>query len=214
MPYVHGVDVTTTSLPSFFAPTARRFAANHSLTARAIWLHVSNTEDAFSTSISTGACLAFEPVELGLRFSLTEVDLCDASCSAFSIVALTGAGATVRGQRDDVHWGGTPPTAPSSASSVRASSTVALTPAAGRRRGGGRGGVSGGRVGRARGGATGVGACVGHPVADAARSGRAEAGGALRRAAGGDADAGGRDREEERKKLKTKNKIKMVRPTL
>jgi 4-hydroxyphenylpyruvate dioxygenase len=74
-PYAHGVDAATASLPSFSAPAARRFAADHGLAVRAIGLRVADAEDAFSASVAAGARPAFEPVELGLGFRLAEVEL-------------------------------------------------------------------------------------------------------------------------------------------
>jgi 4-hydroxyphenylpyruvate dioxygenase-like putative hemolysin len=56
----------TASLPSFSAPAARRFAADHGLKVRAIGLQVADAEEAFSASVAIGAGPAFEPIELGL----------------------------------------------------------------------------------------------------------------------------------------------------
>ncbi|TKW37811.1 hypothetical protein SEVIR_1G073100v4 [Setaria viridis] len=74
-PYAHGVDAATASLPSFSAPSARRFAGDHGLAVRAIGLRVADAEDAFRASVAAGARPAFEPVELGLGFRLAEVEL-------------------------------------------------------------------------------------------------------------------------------------------
>nr|CAB3448959.1 unnamed protein product [Digitaria exilis] len=65
----------TASLPSFSAPAARRFAADHGLAVRAVALRVADAEDAFRASVDAGARPAFEPVELGLGFRLAEVEL-------------------------------------------------------------------------------------------------------------------------------------------
>ncbi|KAF8776727.1 hypothetical protein HU200_003459 [Digitaria exilis] len=68
-------DASTASLPSFSAPSARRFAADHGLAVRAVGVRVADTEEAFRASVDAGARLAFEPVELGLGFRLAEVEL-------------------------------------------------------------------------------------------------------------------------------------------
>jgi 4-hydroxyphenylpyruvate dioxygenase len=73
--YAHGVDAAIASLPSFSAPAARGFAADHGLAVRAIRLRVADAEDAFSASVAAGARPAFEPVELGLGFRFAEVEL-------------------------------------------------------------------------------------------------------------------------------------------
>jgi 4-hydroxyphenylpyruvate dioxygenase len=73
--YAHGVDAAIASLPSFSAPAARGFAADHGLAVRAIRLRVADAEDAFSASVAAGARPAFEPVELGHGFRLAEVEL-------------------------------------------------------------------------------------------------------------------------------------------
>ncbi|RLM80806.1 4-hydroxyphenylpyruvate dioxygenase-like [Panicum miliaceum] len=74
-PYARGADPATAALPSFSAPAARRFAADHGLAVRAIALRVADAEDAFRASVAAGARPAFEPVELGLGFRLAEVEL-------------------------------------------------------------------------------------------------------------------------------------------
>ncbi|CAL4889727.1 unnamed protein product [Urochloa decumbens] len=70
-----GADAATASLPSFSAPAARRFAADHGLAVRAVALRVADAEDAFRASVAAGARPAFEPADLGLGFRLAEVEL-------------------------------------------------------------------------------------------------------------------------------------------
>ncbi|KAL6629110.1 hypothetical protein ACP70R_028875 [Stipagrostis hirtigluma subsp. patula] len=74
-PYAHGADAATAALPSFSAPAARRFAADHGLAVRAVALRVADAEDAFRASVAAGARPAFEPAELGRGFRLAEVEL-------------------------------------------------------------------------------------------------------------------------------------------
>ncbi|CAN6247055.1 unnamed protein product [Urochloa humidicola] len=68
-------DAATASLPSFSAPAARRFAADHGLAVRAVALRVADAEEAFRASVAAGARPAFEPAELGHGFRLAEVEL-------------------------------------------------------------------------------------------------------------------------------------------
>jgi 4-hydroxyphenylpyruvate dioxygenase len=70
-----GADAGTASLPSFSAPAARRFAADHGLSVRAVAIRVADAGDAFRASVAAGARPAFEPVDLGLGFRLAEVEL-------------------------------------------------------------------------------------------------------------------------------------------
>ncbi|KAL6888464.1 hypothetical protein ACP4OV_009490 [Aristida adscensionis] len=71
----HADAAATAALPSFSAPAARRFAADHGLAVRAVALRVADAGDAFRASVAAGARPAFAPVELGLGFGLAEVEL-------------------------------------------------------------------------------------------------------------------------------------------
>ncbi|XP_020597505.1 4-hydroxyphenylpyruvate dioxygenase [Phalaenopsis equestris] len=62
-------------LPSFSLKACHRFTKVHGLGVRAIAIRVSDAFSAFQLSVSHGARPAFPPADLGLGFSLSEVEL-------------------------------------------------------------------------------------------------------------------------------------------
>ncbi|KAG0497577.1 hypothetical protein HPP92_002268 [Vanilla planifolia] len=66
---------TKSPIPSFSPSGALRFSAVHGLGVRAIAVRVADAASAFHLSVSHGARPAFPPIDLGLGFSLAEVEL-------------------------------------------------------------------------------------------------------------------------------------------
>ncbi|KAK8940947.1 hypothetical protein KSP39_PZI010082 [Platanthera zijinensis] len=62
-------------LPSFSPAASHRFTVSHGLGVRAVAVRVADAAAAFNISVSHGARPAFPPTDLGLGFSLSEVEL-------------------------------------------------------------------------------------------------------------------------------------------